>query len=93
MVHSQKYWKSTHNTSLKNPSRHVVELGRTIQLSTKPPLWSFWHLYLQELSTHINFDGVHLTENMHQHLSDLFFNQGFCTPSFADLIKMKKGQY
>ncbi|KAK7861526.1 gdsl esterase/lipase [Quercus suber] len=44
-------------------------------------------------STHINFDGVHLTENMHQHLSDLFFNQGFCTPSFADLIKKKKGQY
>ena len=23
--------------------------GRTIQLSTKPPLWSFWHLYLQGL--------------------------------------------
>ena len=44
-------------------------------------------------STHINFDGVHLTENMHLHLSDLFFNQGFCTPSFADLIKKKKGQY
>merc|ERR1712226_210344 len=44
-------------------------------------------------STHINFDGVHLTENMHQHLFDLFFNQGFCTPSFADLIKKKKGQY
>ncbi|XP_065637987.1 GDSL esterase/lipase At3g48460 [Quercus suber] len=44
-------------------------------------------------STHINFDGVHLTENMHQHLFDLFFNQGFCTPSFVDLIKKKKGQY
>lgn len=44
-------------------------------------------------STHINFDGVHLTENMHLHLSDLFFNQGFCTPSFPNLIKKKKGQY
>ena len=26
-MHSQQYWKSTHNTSLKNLSRHVVELG------------------------------------------------------------------
>ena len=47
----------------------------------------------KDSNTHINFDGVHLTENMHLHLSDLFFNQGFCTPSFADLIKKKKGQY
>ncbi|XP_075657510.1 GDSL esterase/lipase At3g48460-like [Castanea sativa] len=47
----------------------------------------------KDSSTHINFDGIHLTENMHLHLSDLFFNQGFCKPSFADLIKKKKGQY
>ena len=47
----------------------------------------------RDSSTHINFDGIHLIENMHLHLFDLFFNQGFCTPSFVDLIKKKKGQF
>ncbi|KAK7832053.1 gdsl esterase/lipase [Quercus suber] len=43
--------------------------------------------------THINFDGVHLTKNMHLQLFDLFYNQGFCTPSFSGLIKKKKGKF
>ena len=47
----------------------------------------------KDSSIHINFDGVHLTENMHLHLFDLFFNQGFSTPSFADLIKKKNGKF
>ena len=47
----------------------------------------------KDSSTHINFDGVHLTENMHLHLFDLFFNQGFCTPSFVDLIKKRKTNF
>ncbi|KAE8023601.1 hypothetical protein FH972_009278 [Carpinus fangiana] len=40
---------------------------------------------------YINWDGVHFTEAMHQHLSDLFFNQNYCKPSFAELIKKKRG--
>ncbi|KAF5746511.1 putative Alpha-L-fucosidase 2 precursor [Tripterygium wilfordii] len=36
----------------------------------------------------INWDGVHLTEAMHQVLSDLFFHKpGFCQPPFLKLIK------
>ena len=57
------------------------------------PCGAFGTFTCKDSSTHINFDGVHLTENMHLHLFDLFFNQGFCTPSFVDLIKKKKGQF
>lgn len=45
----------------------------------------------KEPNKYINWDGVHLTETMHQHLADLFFNQGFCKPSFEQLIKKKRG--
>ncbi|KAL6569203.1 hypothetical protein OROHE_003484 [Orobanche hederae] len=39
---------------------------------------------------YINWDGVHLTEAMHKHLVDLFLHQGFCHPSFDELVKSKK---
>ncbi|KAF3431130.1 hypothetical protein FNV43_RR25860 [Rhamnella rubrinervis] len=45
----------------------------------------------KEPNKYINWDGVHLTEAMHQHLADLFFNRGFCKPSFEVLIKKKRG--
>ncbi|KAK6160320.1 hypothetical protein DH2020_003701 [Rehmannia glutinosa] len=40
---------------------------------------------------YISWDGIHFTEAMHKHLADLFFNQGFCHPSFDQLVKIKKG--
>ncbi|KAL3650218.1 hypothetical protein CASFOL_006621 [Castilleja foliolosa] len=42
-------------------------------------------------SKYVNFDGCHLTEAMHKHLADLFLHQGFCQPSFDELVKSKKG--
>ena len=43
-------------------------------------------------SKYISWDGVHFTETMNAHIADLFFNQqGYCKPSFGDLIKAKKG--
>lgn len=39
----------------------------------------------KDSNKYINWDGVHFTEAMHQHLSDLFFNQNFCKPSFAEM--------
>ncbi|KAF8378169.1 hypothetical protein HHK36_029506 [Tetracentron sinense] len=42
-----------------------------------------------EPSKYINWDGVHLTEAMHEKLADLFFNQGFCRPSFDQMINAK----
>ncbi|KAJ7945496.1 GDSL esterase/lipase [Quillaja saponaria] len=42
-------------------------------------------------SKFISWDGIHLTEAMHRHLAELLFNQGYCKPSFQDLIKMKTG--
>lgn len=46
----------------------------------------------KDSNKYINWDGVHFTEAMHQHLADLFFNQNYCKPSFAELIKKKKGE-
>ncbi|OVA20513.1 Lipase [Macleaya cordata] len=40
---------------------------------------------------HINWDGVHLTEAMYQNVANLFFNQGFCKPSFSELVNAKRG--
>ncbi|GFP96072.1 GDSL esterase/lipase at3g48460 [Phtheirospermum japonicum] len=42
-------------------------------------------------SKYVNFDGCHLTEAMHKHLADMFLHQGFCQPSFDELVKSKKG--
>ncbi|PSR84797.1 GDSL esterase/lipase [Actinidia chinensis var. chinensis] len=42
-------------------------------------------------SKYINWDGIHLTEAMHQHVADLFLNQGFCRPSFDRMIENKSG--
>ncbi|CAK9172380.1 unnamed protein product [Ilex paraguariensis] len=42
-------------------------------------------------SKHISWDGIHLTEAMNKQLTDLLLNQGFCQPSFSDLIKSKSG--
>ncbi|CAM8972596.1 unnamed protein product [Rhodiola kirilowii] len=40
-------------------------------------------------SKYIVWDGLHLTEAMHSHLSDLFFNKGFCKPSIHEMIAKK----
>lgn len=37
-------------------------------------------------SKYIVWDGLHLTEAMHKHLAELFFNKGFCSPSIPEMI-------
>lgn len=38
----------------------------------------------------ISWDGIHLTEVMNKNLADLFLNQGFCKPSFSELVMNKR---
>ncbi|XP_059655194.1 GDSL esterase/lipase At3g48460-like [Cornus florida] len=40
---------------------------------------------------YMNWDGIHLTESMQHHISDLFLNQNFCRPSFSQFFKNKMG--
>lgn len=42
-------------------------------------------------SKYISWDGIHLTEAMNRKVTDLFLNQGFCQPSFTELVKSKSG--
>lgn len=42
-------------------------------------------------SKFISWDGIHLTEAMNRKVTDLFLNQGFCQPSFSELVKSKSG--
>ncbi|XP_009614380.2 GDSL esterase/lipase At3g48460-like [Nicotiana tomentosiformis] len=42
-------------------------------------------------SKFISWDGIHLTEAMNQKVTDLFLNQGFCQPSFSELVKSRSG--
>lgn len=37
----------------------------------------------------VNWDGVHLTEAMYKVIAGLFFDHGYCRPSFQDLLKSK----
>ncbi|KAF5945218.1 hypothetical protein HYC85_015446 [Camellia sinensis] len=46
----------------------------------------------KEPGKYMNWDGIHLTEAMHKQITDLFLHQGFCTPSFDQLIKKKIGK-
>ncbi|XP_021667468.2 GDSL esterase/lipase At3g48460-like [Hevea brasiliensis] len=39
--------------------------------------------------SYISWDGIHFTEAMHKQLAQLFFHQGFCSPSFDALIEAK----
>ncbi|GER25370.1 GDSL esterase/lipase [Striga asiatica] len=39
---------------------------------------------------YVSWDGIRLTEAMHKHLANLFLHQGFCQPSFDELVKKKK---
>ncbi|XVF02641.1 hypothetical protein REPUB_Repub04eG0192000 [Reevesia pubescens] len=39
---------------------------------------------------HIHWDGVHLTEAMHRHITHLFLHKGFCKPSFADIVHKRR---
>ncbi|XP_057948359.1 GDSL esterase/lipase At5g45910-like [Malania oleifera] len=41
-------------------------------------------------SKHMVWDGIHLTEAMYKHLTDLFLYKGYCKPSFEELIRKKK---
>ncbi|KAK6930907.1 GDSL lipase/esterase [Dillenia turbinata] len=41
-------------------------------------------------SKYISWDGVHLTEAMNQHLTDLLLHQGYCQPSFDQLVSHRK---
>lgn len=42
-------------------------------------------------SRRMHWDGIHLTEAMYKHIADLFLNQGYCKPSFQELVKKKRG--
>lgn len=85
------YWNA-YLTILTNPKKHHIEetfkpccscegqftFGSTCTSICKNP------------QNFISWDGVHLTEAMNKNLADLFLNQGFCRPSFNELIRSKR---
>ncbi|KAL1808187.1 hypothetical protein ACET3Z_025177 [Daucus carota] len=42
-------------------------------------------------SKYVNWDGIHLTEAMHKHITQLLLHGGFCHPSFDTIVKKKLG--
>ncbi|KAH6798719.1 hypothetical protein C2S51_035203 [Perilla frutescens var. frutescens] len=91
------YWNA-YLTILMNPKRHHIE-------ETFKPCCSHEGKFtfdLPSLSGSINtsickdpqnfisWDGIHLTEAMNKNLADLFLNQGFCRPSFSELVRSKR---
>ncbi|XP_043705129.1 GDSL esterase/lipase At3g48460-like [Telopea speciosissima] len=45
----------------------------------------------QNPTSHISWDGIHLTEAMHKKLAELFFTQGFIQPSIQQLVAAAAG--
>ncbi|KAK8529334.1 hypothetical protein V6N13_102263 [Hibiscus sabdariffa] len=39
---------------------------------------------------HVQWDGLHLTEAMHKEITQLFLHEGFCKPSFYDIISRRR---
>ncbi|KAJ9554479.1 hypothetical protein OSB04_018524 [Centaurea solstitialis] len=36
---------------------------------------------------YVNWDGIHTTEAMNLHITDLLLNQGYCQPTFQEVVK------
>ncbi|KAL2547158.1 GDSL esterase/lipase [Forsythia ovata] len=92
------YWNAF-LTILTNPKKYQIEepfkaccgsSGTQLNFNSHSLCGSPGTTVCKDPSKHINWDGIHLTEAMYKHVTDLFLNQGFCRPSFDDLIKSKK---
>jgi len=94
------YWNA-YLTILTNPKKYQIEepfkaccgsgeTGSHLNFNKHKLCGSPGATVCKDPSKYISWDGIHLTEAMYKHLSDLFLNQGFCQPSFDELIKRKK---
>lgn len=94
------YWNA-YLTILTNPKKYQIEepfkaccgcgeSGSPLNFNKHKLCGSPGATVCKDPSKYISWDGIHLTEAMYKHVTDLFLNQGFCKPSFDELIKRKK---
>lgn len=93
------YWNA-YLTILKNPQKYQFEetfkaccglQDGKLNYNSNSFCGSSGTSTCKDPSKYINWDGIHLTEAMHKHVAELILNQGFCQPSFDELIKKKNG--
>ncbi|KAK1575727.1 hypothetical protein Q3G72_007865 [Acer saccharum] len=63
--------------------------GGALNFNVKSTCGTYGTSSCKDPSRYISWDGIHFTEAMHRKVADLFLNQGFCKPSFDQLIKIK----
>ncbi|KAH0669186.1 hypothetical protein KY289_023679 [Solanum tuberosum] len=66
-------------------------VGGPLNFNLHSPCGSPGTVKCNDPSKFISWDGIHLTEAMNRKVTDLFLNQGFCQPSFSELVKSKSG--
>nr|XP_019069671.1 GDSL esterase/lipase At3g48460-like isoform X2 [Solanum lycopersicum] len=66
-------------------------VGGPLNFNLHSPCGSPGTVKCNDPSKFISWDGIHLTEAMNRKVTDLFLNQGFCQPSFSELVKGKSG--
>ncbi|GAA0183870.1 hypothetical protein Leryth_018013 [Lithospermum erythrorhizon] len=84
LMNPKKYW-------FKEPFKACCGAGGKFNFNVRSICGSPGSSTCNNSSNHISWDGIHLTEAMNRHLVDMFLNQGFCQPSFQELIKSKSG--
>ncbi|KAK2636659.1 hypothetical protein Ddye_031451 [Dipteronia dyeriana] len=63
--------------------------GGALNFKVKSTCGTYGTSSCKDPSRYISWDGIRFTEAMHRKIADLFLNQGFCKPSFDQLIKIK----
>lgn len=90
-------WKKRNNSNANNTYGSIKEVFKTCcGFGGGPYNFDLLHTCGSTFSTSypnpsefINWDGIHLTEAMHEVLANSFINGPFCYPPFQDLVKMK----
>lgn len=88
MLHNQILQKKQFEEAFK-PCCGAV--GGPLNFNLHSPCGSPGTVKCNDPSKFISWDGIHLTEAMNRKVTDLFLNQGFCQPSFSELVKGKSG--
>ncbi|KAL8520062.1 hypothetical protein ACS0TY_010845 [Phlomoides rotata] len=93
------YWNA-YVTILTNPNKYQIEepFKACCEHKSRGGIFTInrHSLFASQRSTtckdpnkYISWDGIHLTQAMNQKLTAMFINEGFCKPSFTDLVKAK----
>lgn len=95
-------YSNAHRTIMKNPAAHgftepfKVCCGSGGGLYNFDPFATCGSPDVQKACPNptkfVNWDGVHLTESVYRNVADMFFNRGYCKPSFDLLLNNKKNR-